>query len=294
MTKKSSIEKPDYSSPKSIMSFLEQKGLSPLKKFGQNFMINPYAKSKIISDLSLLENDTVWEIGAGLGVMTEEILKTKAKKLSSFEIDKGFISLLKSFFIDEIEKKRFSIIEGDVLKNWEGEIEKEGKPTCVFGNLPYNIAATFIGDTISRGIIFEKCVFTVQKEVAERMTSKEGSENYSSFTVICKECYNVEGGLVLSPKSFWPHPSVFSQEVIMTKREGVKSENLSFFVKVVHTLFSARRKTIKNNIKGLLPTGVTSDFFFEQCGIKGERRSETLSVQEFEKICEMLMKISSM
>mgnify|MGYP002711083230 CR=1 FL=1 len=188
---------PDYNSPSELKAFLEQSGMAMQKKFGQNFMINQSAREKIFSLLELKKDELVWEIGPGLGCMTELILSSGAN-LEVFEIDRGFISILKQFFEQQEKSEQFKIIEGDVLKNWKKTFyENPQKPAKLFGNLPYNIAATFIADTITENVVFEKCVFTVQKEVAQRMAAKKGTENYSVFSVLCQWGYNVKLDLVL-------------------------------------------------------------------------------------------------
>ena len=282
---------PDYNSPSELKVFLEQAGMAMQKKFGQNFMINQSAREKIISLLELKKDELVWEIGPGLGCMTELILSSGAK-LEVFEIDRGFISILKQFFEQQEKSGQFKIVEGDVLKNWKKAFnENPQKPAKLFGNLPYNIAATFIADTITENVVFEKCVFTVQKEVAQRMAAKKGTENYSAFSVLCQWGYNVKLDLVLGSSSFWPRPTVSSQAVVMTKKEKPFSGNSVLFVKVVHALFAARRKTIQNNIKPLLPENISAEEFFEKCGISKSERAENLSVEDFIKISDMLSQL---
>ena len=282
---------PDYNSPSELKAFLEQAGMAMQKKFGQNFMINQSAREKIVSLLELKKDELVWEIGPGLGCMTELILLSGAK-LEVFEIDRGFISILKQFFKQQEKSGQFKIVEGDVLKNWKKAFtENPQKPAKLFGNLPYNIAATFIADTITENVVFEKCVFTVQKEVAQRMAAKKGTENYSAFSVLCQWGYNVKLDLVLGSSSFWPRPTVSSQAVIMTKKEKPFSGNSALFVKVVHALFSARRKTIQNNIKPLLAENISAEEFFEKCGISKTERAENLAVEDFIRISDMLSQL---
>lgn len=280
---------PDYNSPLELKEFLDKNNMAMQKKFGQNFMVNPAARTKIIDELELKPGEYVWEIGPGLGCMTEEIMERGAR-LTAFEIDRGFYGLLHQFFEDQEKSGKFNIVEGDVLKNWKKAYENsEVKPVKLFGNLPYNIAATFIADTITEGLEFERCVFTVQKEVTQRIAAKPGTENYSAFSVLCQWGYDVKSGIVLSAGNFWPRPNVDSQSVILTKKaESYHCSNPKLFVKVVHALFSQRRKTIQNNIKGLLPSGLSAEAFFEKCGIQKNERAENLSVENFLQLSECL------
>ncbi|MGN0728276.1 16S rRNA (adenine(1518)-N(6)/adenine(1519)-N(6))-dimethyltransferase RsmA [Treponema sp.] len=282
---------PDYNSPSELKAFLEQAGMAMQKKFGQNFMINPSAREKIIELLEPQKGDLVWEIGPGLGCMTEAILASGAS-LVSFEIDRGFASFLHQFFSSSEKTGQFKISEGDVLKNWKGEFfGAERRPAKLFGNLPYNIAATFIADTITERAVFDRCVFTVQREVAQRMAAKRGTEQYSAFSVLCQWNYNVKPSLVLGSSSFWPRPSVSSQAVVMTKKENLFTGDSSLFPKTVHALFSARRKTVQNNIKPLLPPGISAESFLEKCGIPKNERAENLSVEDFAGISQQLSQL---
>ena len=188
------LKHPDYNSPAELKQILDLNGFSMQKKFGQNFLINEDARKRLIDALDINENSTVWEVGPGLGAMTSEILERGAD-LSVFEIDRGFASLISQFFKEYTDKDHFHLIEGDVLKNWKKQlidVNKGKLPDRFFGNLPYNIAATLIADTIENNVRFEKCVFTVQKEVAIRMAAKPGSEDYSSFSVLCQWAYDVK------------------------------------------------------------------------------------------------------
>ncbi len=285
------MEHPDYNSPQEIKSFLEENGMAMQKKFGQNFLLNEKARNNIIDLLECKKNETVWEVGPGLGCMTELLLK-KEMNVCAFEIDRGFIKFLHEFFKDYEERNSFKIVEGDVLKTWKKEIENKNIPSKLFGNLPYNIAATFIADTITNGFCFEKCVFTVQKEVAKRMCSAIGKPDYSSFTVLCNSVYDVKLGNELAAGNFWPKPNVASQTVIMKKKEiPYEIKNKKLFYSLIHTLFSSRRKTIANNIKSILPPNISCETFFAGTGIDSTLRAEALSIKDFIVLSEKLASV---
>ena len=283
------MKHPDYNSPSELKSFLDEHGFAMQKKFGQNFMINGDARKKIVDVLDPKEGELIWEVGPGLGCMTEEIM-LRGAVLNAFEIDKGFIGLLHGFFEEQEKRGQFSITEGDVLKTWKKKLqESDKKPLKLFGNLPYNIAATFIADTITEGLLFEKCVFTVQKEVTERIAAAPGTENYSAFSVLCQWQYDVKKGIVLSSANFWPRPNVASQAVSLIKKEiPVECSDNKLFVKVVHALFAARRKTLLNNIKPLLLKGMDADEIFEKAEISRSERAENLTVDQFARITDVL------
>lgn len=285
---------PDYNSPSEIKNFLETNGLAMQKKFGQNFLINENARKRIIDALDITENSSVWEVGPGLGCMTEEIL-SRGASLTAFEIDIGFAECLKIFFDSYAEK--FSLVEGDVLKTWKKEkavfSEKTGKenPDRFFGNLPYNIAATLIADTIENQVRFDKCVFTVQKEVAKRMVAKPGTEDYSSFSVLCSWAYDISNVVDLVGTNFWPKPNVDSRAVLFTKKEGFPDcENPKLFCKMQRALFSSRRKNVKNNLGIFLSSAEKAEYALDKAKIMPTLRAEVLTLEQMLVLSDVLNK----
>lgn len=280
---------PDYNSAAELKGVLEANGFSMQKKFGQNFLINQQARNKLIDALDVSEGTKVWEVGPGLGAMTSGLLE-KGADLTVFEIDRGFISLISQYFESYSQKGSFRIVEGDVLKNWYGQT-KEGTelPERFFGNLPYNIAASIVADTIEAGIRFEKCVFTVQKEVAVRMAAKAGDADYSSLSVLCNWAYDVKNLIDLSGSNFWPKPNVDSRAVIFTKKEDFpRCQNPKLFIKMQRALFSSRRKTVRNNLQGFLNNNEKTMLCLEKAGIDPMRRAEVLTIEEMLKLSDVI------
>lgn len=284
------MQHPDYNSPAELKKVLDEKGFSMQKKFGQNFLINEDARKRLIDNLDITENSTVWEVGPGLGSMTNEILERGAN-LTVFEIDRGFASLISDFFQNYSSKDKFRIVEGDVLKTWKKHLsECNGKvPDRFFGNLPYNIAATIIADTIENNIRFDKCVFTVQKEVAVRMCAKPGSEDYSSFSVLCQWAYDVKPLLDLTGGNFWPKPNVDSRAVLFTKKEDFpQCISPELFVKMQRALFVSRRKTVRNNLSVYLKNNDLAVKALTEAGIDPMKRAEVLTIPEILKLSDIL------
>jgi 16S rRNA (adenine1518-N6/adenine1519-N6)-dimethyltransferase len=229
----------------------------------------------------------VWEIGPGLGAMTSGILERGAD-LTVFEIDRGFISLITQYFEDYTKKDRFHLVEGDVIKTWKSQLPN-GIPSRLFGNLPYNIAATIIADTIEAEIRFDSCVFTVQKEVAQRMCAKPGTDDYSSFSVLCQWAYDLKPLIDLSGGNFWPKPNVDSRAVLLTKKAGWPCcKNPKAFVKLQRALFSSRRKNVRNNLSSYLKNNDMAMAYLEKAGIAPEKRAEVLSVPEILHLSDVI------
>lgn len=276
----------DYNSPAALKNFMESHGMAMQKKFGQNFLINADARKTLAEELTVTPDMKVWEVGPGLGAMTSEILLHGAE-LTVFEIDRGFASVLKELFSSY--GNNFKIVEGDVIKTWKNELQTGGFPERIFGNLPYNIAASIIADTIESGVRFEKAVFTVQKEVADRMCAKEGSCDYSSFSILCRWAYNVKPLLELSGGNFWPRPNVASKSVLMEKNPDFPNcINPAHFVKMQRALFGSRRKTVYNNLLRFTSDADKALAALKKSGIDPIDRAERLSIKKLLELSDNL------
>ena len=284
---------PDYNSPAALKIFMESQGFSMQKKFGQNFLVNEDARKRLVDALEVGEGVKVWEVGPGLGSMTSEILE-RGSDLTVFEIDKGFAGLISQFFEGYSKKGTFKLVEGDVLKTWKKQLDENNLPDRFFGNLPYNIAATIIADTIENNVRFDKCVFTVQKEVAVRMYAQPGSEDYSSFSVLCNWAYDVKPLLDLTGGNFWPKPNVDSRAVVMNKKEGFPGcNNPKLFVRMQRALFSSRRKTVRNNLSGFLKNNDLTLQALSEAGIDPMKRAEVLTIPQMLKLSDIIDKLNS-
>ncbi|MDD7268379.1 MAG: 16S rRNA (adenine(1518)-N(6)/adenine(1519)-N(6))-dimethyltransferase RsmA [Treponema sp.] len=284
---------PDYNSPAALKTFMESQGFSMQKKFGQNFLVNEDARKRLVDALEVGEGVKVWEVGPGLGSMTSEILE-RGSDLTVFEIDKGFAGLISQFFEDYSKKGTFKLVEGDVLKTWKKQLDENNLPDRFFGNLPYNIAATIIADTIENNVRFDKCVFTVQKEVAVRMCAQPGSEDYSSFSVLCNWAYDVKPLLDLTGGNFWPKPNVDSRAVVMNKKEGFPGcNNPKLFVRMQRALFSSRRKTVRNNLSGFLKNNDLTLQALSEAEIDPMKRAEVLTIPQMLKLSDVIDKLNS-
>ena len=278
----------DYDSPAALKAFLDERGMAMQKKFGQNFLVNAAARKRLIDALEVEDGMTVWEVGPGLGSMTSEII-SRGAEVTAFEIDRGFAAVLREAF----EGKKLRLVEGDVLKTWKKESAENGFASRFFGNLPYNVASAIVADMISAGVRFEKAVITVQKEVAQRITATPGTEDYSSFTVLCQWAYDVSNVMDLAGGSFWPRPNVDSRAVKMVKKSDFpRCKDPAVFMKVLRAGFLQRRKTLKNNLTSLAGTAADAAAVLESAGIEPARRAETLTLDELlvlsDKMCEKL------
>ena len=285
----------NYDSPCELRAFLDTKGLGMRKKYGQNFLVNSGARKKLLDALLIKKGDAVWEIGPGLGAMTKGLLERGAN-VTAFEIDPAFSRALKEIFGSAAS---FCLVEGDVLKTWPS-LKHDGE-LFLFGNLPYNIAAALIADFIEKGRLFGRMVVTVQREVAQRMAAKPGSSCYSSFSVLCSSVYKVKLLDVIKSASFYPEPRIDSQGVLLEKICD-RGSFPKLFTPLVRSLFSSRRKTVRNTLSVFAASAIIekektcrelAEEILIKAGVQGERRPETLDIEEFRVLAQILEKMVS-
>ena len=280
----------NYDSPSELREFLENHELSMKKRFGQNFLVNKGAREKIVGLLGAEAGEKAWEIGPGLGSMTWHMLE-KGFDLTVFEIDNGFANLLRDFYSD---LPNFSIIQGDFLKTFKNEAETAGIPPFVIGNLPYSSGSPMIAMLIKNDLSPRTMVFTVQKEVAQRMAAKPGSKDYSVFSLISGSKYTVELSGDLKAGSFYPRPAVVSSVVKLTKHNSFDPGDPAVYYTLIDDMFLSRRKKISNNLaSGRLAARFGREKVLDalnSSGISAERRGETVSVEEAQHLSRLISK----
>jgi 16S rRNA (adenine1518-N6/adenine1519-N6)-dimethyltransferase len=284
------MDRLNHDSPSALRAFLDERGLGMRKRLGQNFLVNPAFRKRLTEALELSPGDDVWEIGPGLGAMTEELLAAGAR-VRAFEIDPAFAGYLEERFG---AGGNFFLVPGDALKTW-----KEAAPApYLLGNLPYNIAALLLGDLIEGNRLFKRQVVTVQKEVGRRMIARPGQEDYSSLSVLIAGVYRAKALMTMGGSSFYPPPRVDSLGLRLDLRDDVLSSPLPpLFPVLVRRLFSNRRKTIKNSLCSFLASyGIIKTpkdlalGALESCGIRPEERPENLDSSRFRDLALYLQK----
>ncbi|MGC2064165.1 MAG: 16S rRNA (adenine(1518)-N(6)/adenine(1519)-N(6))-dimethyltransferase RsmA [Thermodesulfovibrionales bacterium] len=249
------------------------------KSLGQNFLFDRSILSEIIEAAEIGPEDTVVEIGPGHGTMTK-LLAGKARKLIAIELDHQLcirlVGELSGF--DNIE-----LIEGDALKfNYE-EIGR----FKVVANIPYYITTPVIFRLLEAKQNLESMTLTIQKEVGERIIAPPGGKDYGVLSIAI-QCYAMPVLKFIVPKeAFHPVPKVDSAvvQISLRKEPLVSAGAEELFFKVVRTAFSQRRKTLSNSLK---PFGPAVRDLLAKAGIDPQRRPETLSIEEFKRVAELL------
>jgi len=273
------------------------------KNLGQNFLVEESVVSRIAKAAELTPEDTVLEIGPGIGTLTQALAMTGASVVS-VELDKRLIPVLQETVG---AYKNVRIVQGDILKvnipeiiaevkadrktaDAAGEVaeaESEIKQSDTFkvcANLPYYITTPIIMYLLEQKLPLERLVVMVQKEVAERMTAGPGGREYGAISVAMQYYTEPKIAFIVKAGSFLPAPKVDSAVLVCKRRSTppVEVPDEKTFFKVVAAAFSVRRKMLNNSLKNMGGlTGEQVKAWLDRAGIDGKRRAETLSLEEF-------------
>ena len=261
----------DLISKKVIKNLLLKYKIRPLKRFGQNFLINRNILKKIITVANLQTKDIVLEIGPGIGTLTQELAK-KAKRVIAVEKDPKMIEILK----ETVENlKNIKVIKGDVLKlSFQFPISYK-----VVTNLPYYIVSPVIRKFLESKNPPASMILMVQKEVAQRICAKPPNMNLLAVSVQFYAKSKIKS--YVPKKSFWPQPKVDGAIIkIIPKKPAIKDRNL--FFKVVKTGFSQPRKQLINNLsKDLKVDRQKIKNWLLKNKIQPTQRAETLTIEDW-------------
>lgn len=262
------------------------------KKFGQNFLIDPHVLDKIIRAADITEEDVVIEIGPGIGCVTQALLE-HAGKVISIEIDDQLIPILTEQFGSE---PNFKLIHKDVLKvDLKALIEEESpnKRVKVVANLPYYITTPIIMTLLENELPIESITVMVQKEVADRLSSKPGTKQYGAISVAVN--YYSSPYLVANvPRNcFMPRPNVDSAVIKLSVYENppVAAKNVKQMFRIIKAAFLLRRKTLLNTLAAHGELGLDKDTLkelLEESGVGAQTRGETLSIEEFARLSDFI------
>lgn len=288
-------EKEIIASPKRTKAIIKKYGLSLKKSLGQNFLVDQNILHNIVKSAQLDSSTGVMEIGPGIGALTEQLAKT-AGKVVAVEIDQRLIPVLRDVMAPYT---RVKIIHGDILKmnlpELFAEEYAETKEVSVVANLPYYVTTPIIMKLLEEGLSIRHIVVMIQKEVAQRMVAKPGGKEYGSLSIAVQYHCEAEITAVVPRTVFIPQPKVDSAVIRLTVRSEppVAVENEKHFFSVVQASFAQRRKTIFNNLVSAFFDKDSKDqlrMILEQCQIDPSRRGETLSIEEYAKLSNALLK----
>ena len=283
------MKQPTIANKKVTRYILQRFGIHMSKRLGQNFLIDANIVQGIVDAANVQENDRVLEIGPGIGTLTQALAETGAE-VTCVELDKRLPEVL-AHTLDAYDNVR--VIQGDILKVNIPEIMGD-KPFKVVANLPYYITTPIIMALLEKHLPITDIVVMVQKEVAERMAAQPGGKTYGALSVAVQYYTVPEIALYVPPRSFMPPPEVDSVVVNckVSQTPAVELIDEKMFFRVVKAAFGQRRKTLNNALKFM---GVDKNIIvdvLDKAGIEATRRGETLTMEEFGAIANILAQMA--
>ena len=252
----------------------------PKKALGQHFLTDQNIAHKIVDQLSP-DVETVIEVGAGTGVLTQFMVNDILDKFYVIEIDRESIEYLQEHY----PALGDHLIQGDFLK---ANLSQYGQRNmAIIGNFPYNISSQIFFQVLKYKEQIIEVVGMVQKEMAERMAAKEGSKTYGILSVLMQAWYDIDYLFTVHENVFNPPPKVKSA-VIKIRRNAVTDLGCDekLFVTIVKQAFNQRRKTMRNSLRPLLGSDIIDNEVFN-------KRPEQLSVKEFIDLTNLISSSAS-
>ena len=246
------------------------------KSLGQHFLRDLSVAERIADTI---KEGAVLEIGPGMGVLTEFLLRNPAISLTAVELDKESVQYLHNTLLVD---HPFRLIEGDVLKmDWSELFTGE---FSVIGNYPYNISSQIFFKVLDYKDSIPVCSGMIQKEVAERLASRPGKKSYGILSVLLQAWYDIEYLFTVDAQLFNPPPKVQSAVIRMTRNKRRRLECDENLMKtIVKTAFNQRRKQMRNSLQQL--AGKDNPVLQQEVFSK---RPEQLSVEEFVELTKLL------
>ena len=277
--------------PARTAEVLSKFGISAQKRYGQNFLIDSNILEKIVRSAGITKDDTVLEIGPGIGTLTQHIALA-AGKVICVEIDSKMIPVLE-YTLSEFDN--VTVINEDILKaDIKGILAEHGEKSAkVVANLPYYITTPIIMELLEKDLPIESITVMIQKEVAERMQVGPGSKDYGALSLAVAFYSDAEVKMTVSPNCFIPRPNVDSAVIRLDKLKEpkVSVNNKSEMFRIIKGAFEQRRKTLTNALshssayktdKKKIEDALT------QMGKNINIRGEELTLEEFAVLSDIL------
>ena len=284
-----------FATPSATREVLERHGLYTKYALGQNFLVNDDVVRKIVELAEVHENDSVLEVGPGIGTLTAALLQ-RAGHVTAVEMDRDLPAVLSDTLAPWAE--RFTLVQMDALDLPSAQLWGSGlystlePPNKLVSNLPYAVAATLVLDYLQQFEYLESATVMVQKEVADRMMAKPGTKTYGAYTVKLSLYAEPAGRFSVAAGNFFPPPRVESAVIRLNRIQthddsgrALTTDELSAVCTMADAAFATRRKTLSNSCKTYFADNpdlqAALPQIFESARIDPRRRGETLSKHEF-------------
>ena len=279
--------KPLYQ-PSNVQQLMKKYDLSFTKSLGQNFLVDGNVLRRMVGAAGPGPNDTVLEIGPGVGTLTQELL-AQAGKVISIEIDQRLIPVLEEEFGDQ---PHFHLIHGDALKMDLGKLVKEkakGERTLLVANLPYYITSPLLEAFLTRPLPIDSFTIMMQKEVADRIMARPSTKEYGALTLFVALYGQADRCFEVSRNSFLPPPKVDSTVLQLKQKKDLDLEKADRINQVIRLAFQQRRKyVIKAFERGTGKDRAKLLAAFQELGLSPQARPADLTLDQYAKMIEMI------
>jgi 16S rRNA (adenine1518-N6/adenine1519-N6)-dimethyltransferase len=269
--------------PAEVRRLAGELGLRPAKRWGQNFVHDGNTVRRIVAAAGLTPEDTVLEVGPGLGSLTLGLLPA-CRAVLAVEIDPVLAERLPATVAERAPRlaDRLTVLNADALRIGAAELPAE--PTALVANLPYNVAVPVVLHLLAELGSLRSGLVMVQAEVADRMAAGPGSRTYGVPSVKAAWYAEVKRVATVPRSVFWPVPNVDSALIHLTRREPPSEVRREKVFALVDAAFAQRRKTLRAALAGWAGSSVRAGELLSAAGIDPNTRGEQLSVGEFATI----------
>jgi 16S rRNA (adenine1518-N6/adenine1519-N6)-dimethyltransferase len=271
--------------PADIRELAAALGVRPTKQRGQNFVIDANTVRRIVRTAGVGPEDTVVEVGPGLGSLTLALLEV-ADRVTAIEIDDVLAAALPATVAARLPERaeRFALVHRDAM----AVDELPGPPpTALVANLPYNVAVPVLLHMLATFPSIERTLVMVQAEVADRLAARPGNKVYGVPSVKANWYAEVKRAGSIGRSVFWPAPNVDSGLVSLVRRDPpVTSATRREVFAAVDAAFAQRRKTLRAALAGWAGSAAAAEAALLAAGVSPQARGEALTVEEFASIAE--------
>ena len=248
------------------------KNIKPLKKFGQNYLVDDNVIKKFVSELNPSQEDCVVEIGPGKGSITKELL-SKVSKLIAIEIDNRVIDNLINKY------SNLSVLNSDVLKvDFKNIYKREKNKIRIIGNIPFNITSPIFFKLMENRNFIKDAVLIIPLDIAKRLIASKRTKEYGILTILLNYFSDLKLCFKISPNVFIPRPKIEAAVVHLNFENDIDAEvKNKMFINVVKASFANRRKTLKNS----LSNSIFESYNFSEINIDLSKRAEELEIKDF-------------
>ncbi|WP_405582493.1 16S rRNA (adenine(1518)-N(6)/adenine(1519)-N(6))-dimethyltransferase RsmA [Streptomyces sp. NBC_01190] len=271
--------------PADIRELAAALGVRPTKQRGQNFVIDANTVRRIVRTAGVGPEDTVAEVGPGLGSLTLALLEV-ADRVTAIEIDDVLAAALPATVAARLPDRaaRFALVHSDAMRVTE---VPGPPPTALVANLPYNVAVPVLLHMLATFPTIERTLVMVQAEVADRLAARPGNKVYGVPSVKANWYAEVKRAGSIGRNVFWPAPNVDSGLVSLVRRDPPRTTaSRQEVFAVVDAAFAQRRKTLRAALTGWAGSPGAAEAALVAAGVSPQARGEALTVEEFAAIAE--------